>query len=543
MRRALVCTLLVATAGTAAAQAEDQAVCAPPRIASIELSRHEIFVENEDTPGIYKFINKLHFNTKEHVIRRELLFAVGGVVDPEAMAQSERNLRATRFLAEVGIEVRPVEGGDVVEAAQLFDPEVICDLGDGEVDVVVTTRDAWTTSVDGSIGSAGGTTTWSVGAEEGNLLGLGKRVRLQHSTEIDRSYNTIAFHDPRVLGSRNELLLEGSDQSDGGRFRLYAGRPWYAIDSTWSWAATLDTFDQIDPLYEAGERVEELHHVRRHQAIGAGFALARNDTQALRLHLGLRHTYDDVQVEVRDFNIAEVGVSFSRHRFLKLNYLNHERPEDVPLGPEVLVKVGYGDARARSDSSNAMFFELGGRIGTQLGARRFTAVSASWAGRVESGAARNAILDVRAGVADGSLLRRSLFLVRGWLRYGVNLDPEVQIRLGADNGLRGYPVNQFVGDRSLLLTAEYRRFLFDNVLRLVSIGVSAFVDSGHAWRPDEPMSIGDLRTNAGVGLLVGRRGMSTRGASMRFDVSYAFDPITGRSPWLASLGLITDLGF
>ena len=105
-------------------------------------------------------------------------------------------------------------------------------------------------------------------------------------------------------------------------------------------------------------------------------------------------------------------------------------------------------------------------------------------------------------------------------RRGHNLDGEVQLLLGAESGLRGYPVRQFAGTRSLLLSAEERWFIADDVLQLVSLGLAAFVDSGFAWREDEAIDLGALRTAVGGGLLVGSNRLSASG-SARFDVGYA----------------------
>ena len=139
------------------------------------------------------------------------------------------------------------------------------------------------------------------------------------------------------------------------------------------------------------------------------------------------------------------------------------------------------------------------------------------------------------------LALKKLILAKAILRYGSNLDPEVQIRLGADSGLRGYPVRQFAGDRSFLVSAEGRWFLADNIGRLVSVGVAAFVDAGFAWPRGQPMTLGDMRSNVGVSLLLGSNRISGSRPGVRFDFVYALQPIDGLSPWLVSAG--SRIGF
>ena len=136
---------------------------------------------------------------------------------------------------------------------------------------------------------------------------------------------------------------------------------------------------------------------------------------------------------------------------------------------------------------------------------------------------------------------KKLILAKAILNYGSNLDPEIQIRLGAESGLRGYPVRQFNGDRSFLVSAEGRWFMADNIANLVSVGAAAFIDYGFAWPEGEAMALRDLRSNVGVSLLLGSNRVSASRPGVRFDFAYALQPIDGRSPWLISAG--SQIGF
>jgi hypothetical protein len=76
------------------------------------------------------------------------------------------------------------------------------------------------------------------------------------------------------------------------------------------------------------------------------------------------------------------------------------------------------------------------------------------------------------------------------------LDPDQQITLGGDNGLRGYPLRYQTGDARLLLTVEQRVFTDWYPLRLTRVGAAAFYDVGRAWGGPE---------DAARGLAAGRR--------------------------------------
>ena len=116
---------------------------------------------------------------------------------------------------------------------------------------------------------------------------------------------------------------------------------------------------------------------------------------------------------------------------------------------------------------------------------------------------------------------RHLLVGRAEFQWGHNLDPEVQLLLGAESGLRGYPVRQFAGTRSLLVSAEERWFVADDIGQVVSLGVGAFVDSGFAWPEEESLSLLDLKTAVGVSLLVWSNRLFLVGGGVRLDMGYA----------------------
>ena len=307
------------------------------------------------------------------------------------------------------------------------------------------------------------------------------------------------------------------------------------LDETWGYDAGAVSFDQVQPLYESGEQVGGLQHRRKHFAAQGGHAIMRRRSSALRAYLGVRSEFDDVEVEVRDFGIAQTGLVFTQHRFRQLRWIDHERPVDVNLGVNTGVWFGYA-VRNRSDRQGDTFFVTATHSqGVPLGASRFLRGDVAWTSRVRGGRAENGTLRANLVFADHSVARRILVL-RGRVVWGVRLDPEVQITLGADRGLRGYRVNEFVGDRSVLLTAEYRWFFIDDILGFVSVGAAGFVDAGYAWPRGVPTQWGDLRSNGGVALLFGQKQRTTANAGARIDLAYAFDPVPGQSRWVVSFG-------
>ncbi len=516
--RAFLAMLLVC----ACSSAQDEAPA--PIIETIVISVEDVFEDKGHTPDLwlYRAANRLHIETRESIIRQELLFAVGDPIDTEAVAQSERNLRALPFLRRAEIEMIP--------------------LLDGRVRVHVITSDAWSTLPELRLAKVGNEWVWAAGASETNLLGWGKQLRLLHDSGLDRDESFVFYRDPRTFGSRVTSRLLLSSASDGHRVNLSATRPFFSIGTLWSFHAVFEDFDRLDPLFKEGERVAELRHDRRRGEFHIARAMKRNPTSAVRLHLAYVSSEDDIAEgkNVRRFGILQLGVSSVAHRFLKLTHINRfELTEDINLGNVASAFFGISTPALGGEDRTSYSFFLGERRGLPL-RDGFVLGNISWRARYRNDRIENGVLHARANVVQKLSLRK-LILAKADFLYGTELDPEVQFRLGAESGLRGYPVRQFNGNRSFLLSLEGRWFLTDEIARLLSIGVAAFFDSGFAWPRGQPMRFSDMHSDIGVSLLLGANRVSTSRRGIRIDVAYALDPIDGRSRWLFSAG--SRIGF
>lgn len=535
----LALTVALTLAPSVALAQEPDVECVPLTIGAVDVLRQELFPERGGAVGwTYRTGNKLHIDTRPAVVWRELLFAEGDPLDAESLTQSERNLRALRFISAARVDVVFADG-KVVHAEQLA-PELCASPGAEQVDILVTTRDSWSTQLEGKLSKSGNRLLWEVGLDESNLLGLGKSVGVGFAREIDRDSFRVGFRDPQVAGSRHELSGEYRDQSDGASVRLAGGRFVKSLEDVWSYDGRVEHFDQTQPLYASGEQVGGLRHSRRHYAVQGGRAVYRGRASTMRVYFGYRHEFDDVEVERRDFDVLQVGATFVHHGYRQIRWIDHERPVDVNLGAESGIWFGYAVRNESTRQGDTFFVAANHSQGLALGDSRLVLASAAWESRVRGGRAENGTLRARLLLADYTF-RRQVLLVQGRIVWGVRLDPEVQVTLGVESGLRGYRVNEFVGDRSLLLSVEHRWFFAEDVLGLVSLGLAGFVDSGYAWRRGTPARFKDLHSNLGIGLLIGRKQVSTANAGARIDMAYALDPIQGQGRWVLSFG--TTHGF
>ena len=502
----------------AAAAVESQPIPNHPRIVAIEVVAHDVF--REPVSGwLYRTANRLHAETREHVIAREILFEVGQSLDSaveEAIAQTERNLRALAFIRDARIEKIPV--------------------GDGEVKLRVVTDDSWSTQPQIGLAKTGNRLTWIVGLAERNFLGLGKQFRIQRESGLDRDQTLGTYIDPRMFGSRFASSWLVSDRSDGRRFFAAFERPFYSLRSRWGLRLAADTFDQLDPIYEAGEQVDSLRHLRRFSELQLSRAVWLGDSSALRLHGGYRFVEDEGDFATRRFGIVRFGLSQVQHRFIKRTHVNRfEASEDFNLGNEARLFFGMSSDALGGEPGRAWFLSASERRGFDLGEESFAIASVSFTGRHRANRWENAVFAGRLEWLQ-RLRRKTLLIGKAEYVHGIRLDPGVQIRLGAERGLRGYPVRQFNGDRSALTGLETRWFFADDVKNLLSFALAGFIESGYVWPEGDPIRGRDLKSDVGVALLIGRTRWAGQSAGVRLDFAFALNPIEGVRRWQVSAG-------
>ncbi len=527
-RAAIVLSLALLLAGPSwATPQEHPNTASTPNIGTIVIVTNDVF---EERPGViripYVIANKIHISTRERVIQRELLFTVGDPLSQELIEQTERNLRALRFLRDARIETTLVDtnGDGVIDQANLL----------------VQTWDTWSLSPRLDFSSIDVRSTWEIGASEKNLFGLGKEVSVSRRQTLDRGVTRLLYRDQQLGGSRFILTTSLATLTDGNDGYLALERPFFSLQDQWSIAVKAGGFARDDPLIEAGKRVDHLRHTARWADLEFGRAIRRQPTGALRLHAAYRLRKEEVGPERRQFGIVEVGLSSTEHRFVQRTHVNRfERTEDFNLGSQSLVTAGISTPQLGGQGPRALFFSASHQQAIEFSPAKFFIGNVQATGRSREGSWENALITVGVRYLQKHALRHALL---GRLEYkqGHRLDPEVQLRLGADNGLRGYPVRQFVGTRTLLFSAEERWFIADDIGQLVSMGLAAFVDSGFAWPDGRSVHLRDLRTAIGASLLVGSNRLSSR-PGIRFDFGYALNPESDVGRWVFVTG--SDIQF
>jgi len=497
-------------------------------IGEIRVERVNVFdptVRGEDW-WPFRLANKIHYPTRESVIRSELLFAPGEVWDPLKAIQSERNLRSNGSFRRV--DIIPVKRPD------------------GLVDVIVQSQDSWTTNPRFSAGTEGGESFFGVGLEEGNILGYGKSVAFDYGRTGNRTSSALSYGDPRFMGTR--LALNGGyargSTGDSGSASLTS--PFYALESSRAsavaWrrsvtekyiyrdAAEVSRFEERRLVAEAslGRRLEaDRFFVQRLEA-GWYADLAQYNTKPL--------TAPGTLPADRNMSGPTVGYSWVQPNYIKETYIDRmERVEDFNLGNELSVRAGWMGSRMGSDRDRTIF-DVSNQHGVSFAPGRFAIGRVGLTGRTAGGRWENSLASADLNFFWKTHQRGDHTLV-GHVEgaFGKFLDRDSAIALGGATGLRGYKNNSFVGGQAVLVNFEDRFFFPGEWFHLMRLGAAIFVDSGIVGAEGSSMTLRDVKSDVGAGL----RAASTRsrsGGVARLDVAYALNRGPGGgSHWVVSI--------
>jgi hypothetical protein len=439
----------------------------------------------ERLPG--RLVNRLHPRTRRRVIEGQLLFRAGDPYRRRLLEESERLLRTDRYLRDV--EVRPVayDGNRVV--------------------VEVAARDVWTLNAGVSFGHAGGASSSRFELEDANFLGTGKHVLLERRQDVDRVTTRLGLTDPALLGSRFRLDLGLSESSDGGGWNVALERPFYSLDSRWSFALEGSSGERVDARYRLGHVADRFQHEAARFELRGGASGGLEAGRVTRWTAGLTYQRDRFGAPAGSTAAAPpdrtlvypwLGWDWQRDTFEEATNLDLiGRVEDVHLGPRLHARVGVASPLVGADRSALLVDGSAGWVVAPV-SRTLLRFATNASGRLEAGGLANALVHASGQAYWRDFGEHELYVgVEGDVAHA--LDPERQITLGGDTGLRGYPLRYQAGDSRLLVTVEQRIFTDWYPLRLARVGAAAFYDLGRVWGGPEDAARGWLH-DLGIGL-------------------------------------------
>jgi len=476
------------------------------RIESVEIVRLPVFDDDDPVPD---FINIFHFQTRERVIRRELLFAPGDRYQAERVAETLRNL-----------QLLPQFGVVVVAARKSRDP--------GQVRVVVIVRDVWSLRLSYDIQAGSKSLNYlQLNLSEDNLLGTRTRAGTIFTLQPDRySMGALGLH-PRVAGTKVDAYALGrvfvnrdSGKAEGSAVTLSVYRDLLALSDKWGFLVGGGWVVEQTRRYSDGVLQESDQHiplVYRSSVARGGAQVTRSFGRELKFNLtwGVelnRRRYEaarrsqDSDADFAAFVRDELPVSDTRvSPFLMLEHRTARflatrdvetlsLQESFSLGQIAALRV-YPAARSLGSSRTLLGTAawLGYTWALDDGLLRVlgnSSVEHADHGRHQATTqAALRLVTPRLGfmrlVADSALVST----YRNYLNR--------QLILGGGSRPRGYPSNAFRDASGAAATAELRTSAV-NILS-ARVGLAAFYDVGGVGKqlPDVR-----LRQSAGAGVRV-----------------------------------------
>lgn len=486
-------------------------------IRAVEIRRLGIFDSVEASRSwLFRLANKLHYGTRESVIRSELLFKPGMPVDSATLNETARNLRSLRLFRDVVIDTVRTDSGLVAR---------------------VTASEGWTTSLGVDFQSTGDQSFFSTSFIEDDFLGMGSQVLARYGTYPDYHATEFEYTHPRLIGNRINVDVYHERQTSANLSFVVLDYPFRALASPFGISLTARTFDGRVLQYVAGRAtvVDTLQNRTTKVLLQAATAVRANAGGYIRVGLIAQVLRNDYLAESSTAPFPQrvsiaVGPSLdvTRARFMiRTDYHNLQQTEDIDLSTSL--SIGALVVTSAGEHGVAPFARL--RMGKEI-PNGFGVLEGNASGQFSSRGldSGSAVLGGTAIFRLGGQRQRLLLHVEGGMSH--NVAPTDRFDLGQGFGPRAFGAHAFTGDRYRYATAEYRYTISPELEHLAGVGLAVFAGSGGAWYAGSTPRGG---SDVGIGLRIG----PTRNADLRtlgIDLTRRFANDVLGAGWVIVIG-------
>lgn len=448
-------------------------------LAGIEIVVTDVFdvTQPADNTWIGRTANTLHMQTRQGVVSRELLFAVGEPVNARRIRETERNLRRYAFIRDARVTPTRVSEGAVWARVDVFD--------------------AWSITGAVNLRRSGGRSAWGASLDEANLFGRGKRLRVAHERNRERSTQEVSYTDPQVLASRWVASLGYAAFSDGSSRLALLERPYYSVETPYAVGGAVGSTRYVLTQYHLGNPVLAIASRTTSARLFASRAFLTSNRTAFRLGAAYQAQQDDFGSPIvlgpgpfplpdassRRLRGLSATVSLVQDRPATFeNLARIGRTEDYNLGWLVSGSIGHF-ARGLGSTTSAPFGAASASKGWRTGDQGLVLASAGLGGRREANGWRESAARADVTVYNRRLTSQTL-AANLQVAAVAGPDPGGWLYLDSAAGLRGYPDHFLAGDRRVVLSIDDRIITSWQILGLVQVGFVAYADAGAIRRFD-----------------------------------------------------------
>ena len=504
-----------------------------PVIRKITIVIKEIFSKTKSP--IKQFINKMHISTRESVIKKQLLYKEGDILDKDIIEESERNLRKFRiFFVE--------------------ETKIIKVKNQNKVDIIVEVQDVWSIYFDIKADAAGGVFTYNFKLGDRNFLGR------NNSLEVNLERNSFLniwrqmFYEPMVFGSRFTFfggfnlsyMHDGKKVGEGLDFRLIY--PFFSRKSEWGFIFETKysdnfTYDNIGSQFKQYEVVvgsitnsfpkrynKEFYSTTIGIIRSYGYKIKNYYAFKFKHEYKNHSLYDDIPAEFRDDFVRYVlpensdrklfllGFSMNNYKYIKKRSVyNKKRIIDYALG--LYISGFMGISKKWWDSYQDFYYlEMEASYSFSFLDDHIFKIGSAFSSDLFFPGLRNAELSFYFWYIIRNLPIGQIY-IKAEATLGQDLEIDKKYELGGGNGLRGYQTNKFEGDRRIFFNAEYH-FARINI-DMLRIGFVIFFDLGSAWyNKDRSIMDASFYPSVGIGFRFSLPELFPN--MLSFDIGYNF---------------------
>ena len=438
----------------------------------------------DDLPRIHRIVILGLERTDEQVIRRELLFAEGDILDSIRVAETARNLRRLLFIGEVHIRLLDnLDGVEVTVSVEDLYSRALSPLISGQLDEL-------------SVG---------VVALDYNFRGRGQRLRLGLGNRaISGPWAKLLFAEPRLGDSRRALAVQLATGAEGHDHALTLARPFATLADRHAYGFSLFSQQAVQRLYSKGQLATRYQDALDGSRIWltSSYGEQTKVRPSVQLQVTRRRftaiSSDGYAPADRTRIVPSVGILVWHPRYKRARYIRDLGPlEDLQTGSWLSLRWGFAHRSLGSDRTFSFYqaqlaprFEPTKRSYTEL--TLFTSTYRGEGKFYNLLALASATAYFRLGVTHSLALRAS------WEALHRSEDAD-QFLLGLTRGLRGYAPRHYDGTRRVLFNLEARPTLIRRPW--YTLASAAFVDCGAAWTPNRETA--SLVCSPGMGIRLG----------------------------------------
>jgi len=361
-------------------------------------------------------------------------------------------------------------------------------------------------------------------------MGEGKAGSAVYNNDWGKASADFSYKDRQFLHYKRMQYTMAAHTGAGNKaLSMSLDRPFYASIARSAMGGTV-SYAEAPSTGTVSRKVEEA-------GVYYGISMAPSTEHTRRFKFGLLAHRAESTGPVPDRDralIFQIGGEFEELDFLtvrRIQKFTHD--EDYNLGFGIIPVIGLAPAiKSLGTPATQVLPSVAAHKGFTWG-KQLLLLTGNYSSKYINGRNSMLITSLSAAYYLRGIKYQTLAAHVGW-DLGWRLDPALPLTLGEFNGLRGYGVDQFAGTRRLLLNLEDRLYVWDDLFRLLDVGMVFFYDSGYVWPEGRPIKLGDLKNSAGIGLRIAPS-RSADNRPVHIDLARALNGNRSRPSWSLSI--------